>query len=136
MVVKKSNKLRTIGLILAFVLIFGFMFYFANMGDTGEYISLTSAEEIVIDGKMTTETKDSEGNPVIKETGFATHVYVVGGVGYIKVENTGFADKAFPKFADYNFTYNNTTEDLDFIKHYNNMILKDFSSFILYVIVA
>ena len=122
MVVKKSNKLRTFGIILALILIFGFMFYFANMGDTGEYIALSQAREIVETGKYTSEVLDADGNPKVEETGYATHIYVVGGVGYIKVENTGVENKAFPKFADYNFTYNNTTEDLAFIELYNKMI--------------
>ena len=122
MVVKKNNKLKTFGIILAFILIFGFMFYFANMGDTGEYIALSQAREIVETGKLTTEKLDADGNPMVEDTGFATHIYVVGGVGYIKVENTGVENKAFPKFADYNFTYNNTTEDLAFIELYNRMI--------------
>ena len=52
MVVKKNNKLKTFGIILAFILIFGFMFYFANMGDTGEYIALSQAREIVETGKL------------------------------------------------------------------------------------
>ena len=122
MVVKKSNKLRTFGIIMALVLIFGFMFYFANMGDTGEYIALSQAREIVETGKYTSQVLDADGNPKVEETGYATHIYVVGGVGYIKVENTGVEGKAFPKFADYNFTYNNTTEDLAFIELYNKMI--------------
>ena len=122
MIVKKSNKLRTIGIIVALILIFGVMFYFANLGDTGEHIALSQAREIVETGKYTSEVLDEQGNKKVEETGYATHIYVVGGVGYIKVENTGVEGKAFPKFADYNFTYNNTTEDLAFIELFNKMV--------------
>ena len=122
MVVKKSNKLRTIGIIVALVLIFGVMFYFTNLGDTGEHIAYSQAQDIVLNGKYTSEVLDEQGNKKVEETGYATHIYVVGGVGYIKVENTGVEGKAFPKFADYTFTYNNSTEDLSFIDLYNKLV--------------
>ena len=119
---KKSNKMRNILLIIAFIAIFGFMFYFANMGDSGTYISYSQAKQIVEIGKFTAEEKDDEGNNKIVETGRATHVYVEGGTGYIKVEETKTADKSFPKFADYYFTYNNSSTDLEFINAFNEKV--------------
>ena len=35
----------TIGIIIALVLIFGVMFYFANLGDTGEHIAYSQAQD-------------------------------------------------------------------------------------------
>ena len=122
MLVKKSNKLRTIGIIMALVLIFGIMFYIANLGNSGEHIALSQAKDIVRNGQFTSEVLDEQGNKKVEETGYATHIYVVGGVGYIKVENTGVEGKVFPKFADYTFTYNNTTDDLSFIDLYNELV--------------
>ena len=66
MIVKKSNKLRTIGIIVALILIFGVMFYFANLGDTGEYIALSQAREIVETGKYTSEVLDEQGNKKVE----------------------------------------------------------------------
>jgi len=119
---KKSNKLRNFGIIVAFILIIGIMFYIANLGDSGEYLAISQAQEVVEYGKYTSEQKDDQDKPVIVETGYATHVYVVGGVGYIKVEDTGVDGKSFPKFADFHFSYNNTTEDLAFIDLFNKKI--------------
>ena len=120
--VKKSNKWRKIGIILAFVAIVVIMLYVANMGHSGDYIALSQAQEIVEFGKYTTEELDEEGAPVVVETGYATHVYVIGGTGYIKVVETGVEGKAFPKFADFHFTYNNTTDDLAFIDLFNKKV--------------
>ena len=119
---KRSNKLRTFLIIAAFVAIFWVMLSIANRGDSGEYLAISQAQEVVEYGKYTTENVDEEGNPVIVETGYATHVYVVGGTGYIKVEDTGVEGKSFPKFADFHFTYNNTTEDLAFIDLFNKKV--------------
>ncbi len=98
------------------------MYYFANLGDNGQYLALSQAKEIVETGKLTLDELDEQDNPKVENTGYATHIYVVGGVGYIKVENTGVEGKAFPKFADYHFTYNNTTEDLAFIDLFNKLV--------------
>ena len=98
------------------------MFYIANLGDNGDYLAISQAQEVVEYGKYTTEQLDEEGNPVIVDTGYATHIYVVGGTGYIKVEKTGVEGKSFPKFADFYFTYNNTTEDLAFIDLFNRKV--------------
>ena len=119
---KKSNKFRSIILVIVFIAIFAVMLYFANRGDSGEYIALSQAQQIVETGKYTSEELDAEGNKLDVETGYATHVYVVGGVGYIKVEKTGIEEKSFPKFADFYFTYNNTTTDLQFIDNFNYVL--------------
>ena len=95
------------------------MYYIANMGNSGDYLAISQAQEIVEYGKYTSEQLDEGGNKLVVETGRATHIYVVGGVGYIKVEKTGVEGKQFPKYADFYFTYNNTTEDLYFIDVYN-----------------
>ena len=108
-------------LIIVFVIIFSVIFHVANSGDSGEYLAISQAKQIVEQGKYYTGEKDADGNDVFFETGFATHVYVVGGTGYIKVEDTG-VDGVFPKFADYHFTYNNTTDDLAFIEEFNNIV--------------
>ena len=119
---KKKNKFRNAALIIVMVIIVLVMFSMFNRGDTGEYIAYSQARQIVELGKYSTEQKGEDGNNIVKETGFATHIYVVGGNGYIKVENTGVEGKTFPKFADYHFTYNNTTEDLSFIQTFNSMV--------------
>ena len=36
----KNSKLRSFGLILAFILVFGLMFYFASKGNSGEIIDI------------------------------------------------------------------------------------------------
>lgn len=121
---KTSNRLRNWAIVIAFVIIFGLMFYFAGLGDAGELLNMTQVRDMVRYGSYTTYELDSEGNKVEKkvETGYVTDIYVCGGTGYIKVVNTGVDGKAFPKFADYYFTYNNTTEDLKFIEEFNLMV--------------
>lgn len=119
---KKSNKLRNFGIILAFIFIFGIMFYIANLGNSGEYLAISQAQELVEYGKYTTEEKNENGEFVVATPGYVTHIYVVGGVGYIKVEQSSTEGRQFPKFADYHFTYNNTTEDLAFIDNFNKKV--------------
>lgn len=116
--------MRNWAIVIAFVIIFGLMFYFAGLGDAGELLNMTQVRDMVRYGSYTTYELDSEGNQVEKkvETGYVTDIYVCGGTGYIKVVNTGVEGKAFPKFADYYFTYNNTTEDLKFIEEFNLMV--------------
>lgn len=100
------------------------MFYFAGLGDTGELLNLTQVKDMVRNGEYTTLGLDENGDEVQKtiETGYVTDIYVCGGTGYIKVTETGVKGKSFPKFADYYFTYNNTTEDLKFIEEFNQMV--------------
>jgi len=121
---KKSSKLGRIGLVVAIALILGVMLYMFNMGDSGEYIAYSQAKQIIELGEYKTDKLDEEGNPIIMDTGYATHVYVVGGTGYIKVEETGVKNDNFPKYADYTFSYNNTTEDLAFIDRFNSMVVE------------
>lgn len=100
------------------------MFYFAGLGDVGELLNLTQVKDMVRYGKYTTLGLDENGDEIQKtiETGYVTDIYVCGGTGYIKVTETGVKGKSFPKFADYYFTYNNTTEDLKFIEEFNQMV--------------
>ena len=119
---KKGSKLKHIGILLAIILIFGVMYYFASLGDSGVYIAISQAQQIVENGNYVSEEVGEDGKLVVEKTGYATHVYVVGGVGYIRIENSELGDKPFPKFSDYYFTYNNTTEDLAFIELFNKKI--------------
>ncbi len=120
---KKTSTLKKIGIIVALIIVFSLMFYLANLGDKGSYITIDQAESIVKYGKYTAETiKDGETTSEVIETGYAIKVYVEGGTGYIRVEDSQLKGASFPKFADYYFTYNNTTDDLQFIKNFNNMV--------------
>ena len=100
------------------------MFYFAGLGDTGEIINMTQVQDMVRHGYYTEPGLDEEGNRIDKkvETGYVTDIYVCGGNGYIKVVKSGVEGKTFPKFADYTFTYNNTTQDLKFIEEFNQIV--------------
>lgn len=120
---KKTGTLKKIGIILALILVFSFMFYIANLGDKGTYITIDQAESIVKYGKYTAETvKDGEVVGEVTNTGYAVKVYVEGGTGYIRVAESMLEGASFPKYADYYFTYNNTTDDLQFVKNFNNMV--------------
>lgn len=121
---KKNNRLKNIGIILAFIIVFGLMFYFANLGNAGKTVDITKVQDMVFKGQYIEYELNENGDKIAKtvNTGYVTDIYVVGGVGYIKVTDTNTAGKSFPKFADYNFTYNNTTEDLSFIQTFNDMI--------------
>ena len=100
------------------------MMYFANKGDSGQLINMTQVQDMVFTGKYTTEKENEQGEKekVVVDTGYVTDMYVVGGTGFVRIEKTDLGDKSFPKFADYHFTYNNTTEDLGFIQAFNNMV--------------
>ena len=121
---KKGSKLKNIGIILAIIFIFGLMIYFASLGNAGKYVDMTKVQDMVFKGEYYEYQLDENGNNVLTpvKTGRVTDIYVVGGTGYIKVTETQVAGKSFPKFADFNFTYNNTTEDLAFIQTYNDMV--------------
>ena len=121
---KKKSKFRTIGLIALIVCILMIMMYFANKGDSGQLINMTQVQDMVFTGKYTTEKENEQGEKekVVVDTGYATDIYVVGGTGFVRIEKTDLGDKAFPKFADYYFTYNNTTEDLGFIQAFNDIV--------------
>ena len=120
---KKSGRLKKFGIILAFIVVFSVMFYFVNRGNAGQYIAISQAEDIVFNGAYVTEAEE-DGEKVTKtvETGYAVKVYVEGGVGYIRVAESQLGDAAFPKYADFHFSYNNTTDDLEFIRHFNKMV--------------
>ena len=120
---KKTGRLKKFGIILAVIVVFSVMFYFANKGNAGQYIAISQAEDIVLNGAYETETlEDGELTQKTVETGYAVKVYVEGGVGYIRVTESQLGSAAFPKFADFHFSYNNTTEDLEFIRHFNKMV--------------
>ena len=123
MVKKKGGKLKKFGIILAFIVIFSMMFYLANRGNAGTYITYSQAKDIVLNGAYVTEAVENDEvvNKTV-ETGYAVKVYVEGGVGYIRVADSQLGNAAFPKYADFHFTYNNSTEDLKFIEHFNNMV--------------
>ena len=121
---KKSNKLRNFGLILVFAVIFCVMIYIANRGDNGTNVNLTQVQEMVFKGGYNTVGTNEQGEEIdeLIDTGYVTDVHVVGGVGYLRVEKSELGNKPFPKFSDFYFTYNNTTEDLAFIQAFNNMV--------------
>ncbi len=120
---KKGGKLKKFGIILAFIVIFSVMFFLANRGDGGQYVSYSQAKDIVLKGNYVAEVVEN-GEKVTKtiESGYAVKVYVEGGTGYIRVTESQLGNANFPKYADFYFTYNNTTEDLKFIEDFNNMV--------------
>ncbi len=120
---KKGGRLKTFGIVLAFIIVFSIMIYLANMGDSGEYITYSQARDIVLNGSYVTEaTENGETIKKTVETGYAVKVYVEGGTGYIRVAESQLGNVAFPKYADFHFTYNNTTDDLQFVIDFNNMV--------------
>ncbi len=121
----KGSKLRSFGLILAFLLVFGLMFYFANRGNAGQLLNSTQVEDIIFYGYFIEETKDKDGNVVNSkvETGYVTDMYASGGVCYIRVQKTDLENKSFPKFADYYFTYARTNaQTLEYFYTFNAMV--------------
>jgi len=78
---KKSNRLRNIGIIIAFIMIFGIIMYFGTKGDVGEYLAISQAQELVEYGKYTSEEVGEDDKLIEVPTGYATHIYVVGGNG-------------------------------------------------------
>ena len=86
----KNSKLRSFGIILALILVFGLMFYFASRGNSGEMLNSTQIEEVVFKGSFTKETKDKDGNIISTnvETGYVTDMYASGGVCYIRVQKS------------------------------------------------
>ena len=123
----KNSKLRSFGIILALILVFGLMFYFASRGNSGEMLNSTQIEEVVFKGSFTKETKDKDGNIISTnvETGYVTDMYASGGVCYIRVQKSDLGNKSFPKFADYYFTYARTnSEALGYFYTFNKMVEK------------
>ena len=121
----KNSKLRSIGLILAFVLVFGLIFYFANKGNSGEMLNSTQIEQVVFTGSYDKTTKDKNGESIVTkvETGYVTDMYASGGVCYIRVQNTDLKGKSFPKFSDYYFTYARTnSQALEYFYTFNKMV--------------
>ena len=121
----KGNRLRSFGLILLFLLVFGVMLYFANRGDSGQLLTSTQLEEIVFKGSFKEETIDRDGSKIetLIETGYVTDMYASGGICYIRVENSELGNKAFPKFADYYFTYARAnSQALDYFYTFNKMV--------------
>ena len=119
---KKTSTLKKIGIIVAVILAFSLIFFLANKGDAGTYITIDQAKNIVKYGNYeVVATSDETENEVIN-TGYATKIYVEGGTGYIRVANSQMKGASFPKYSDYYFTYNNTTDDLQFIYDFNNMV--------------
>jgi len=100
------------------------MIYIANRGDNGTNVNLTQVQEMVFKGGYNTVGTNEQGEEIdeLIDTGYVTDVHVVGGVGYLRVEKSELGNKPFPKFSDFYFTYNNTTEDLAFIQAFNNMV--------------
>jgi len=120
-----KGKFRSFGLILVFLLVFGFMFYFASKGDSGELLTSTQIEDIVFNGNYIEETIDRDGNTIHTkiETGYVTDMYASGGVCYIKVQKSDLGNKSFPKYSDYYFTYARTnSQALEYFYTFNKMI--------------
>ena len=59
-----KGKFKSFGLILVFLLIFGFMFYFANKGNSGQLLTSTQIEDIVFNGSFIEETTDRDGSTI------------------------------------------------------------------------
>lgn len=112
---KKSSKARNIGLIAVFVIIIAIMVYIANLGNPGRTIYINQVRSIVELGYY----EQVDASETVKvETGYIKDIYVSGGNGYIRLIDSEVSNKRFPKFADYNFTYNSYS-DLTFIDVFN-----------------
>ena len=121
----KGSRLKSFGLILVFIIIFAFMFYFANRGDSGELLTSTQIEDIIFNGSYVEESLDANGDTVRTkvETGYVTDMYASGGVCYIRVGNTDLGNKSFPKYSDYYFTYaRSNSQMLENFYTFNKMI--------------
>ena len=121
----KGSRLKSFGLILVFIIIFAFMFYFANRGDSGELLTSTQIEDIIFNGSYVEESLDANGDTVRTkvETGYVTDMYASGGVCYIRVNNTDLGNKSFPKYSDYYFTYaRSNSQVLENFYTFNKMI--------------
>jgi len=121
----KRGKFKSFGLILVFLLVFGFMFYFANKGDSGELLTSTQIEDIVFNGSYVEETVDRNGDVVYTkiETGYVTDMHASGGVCYVRVQKTDLGTKSFPKYSDFYFTYARTNaQALEYFYTFNKMI--------------
>ena len=99
-------------LFLIVAMLFVFM-YVAGAGNPGKQLTINQAEEILYKGYTTNLVGE-------KIEGDVVEIYVVNGVGYIRVAGSSLKANTFPKFADFHFTYNNTTEDLKFIERYDD----------------
>ena len=123
----KKSKIVVVSFVFFIVLVF-FVFItimcFVKKSDPGQLINMTQVQDMVFTGKYTTEKENEQGEKekVVVDTGYVTDIYVVGGTGFIRIEKTELGNKPFPRFADYHFTYNNTTEDLGFIQVFNDMV--------------
>ena len=108
----KKSGFNVLWLFLIMAMLFVFM-YVAGAGNPGKQLTINQAEEILYKGYTTNLVGE-------KIEGDVVEIYVVNGVGYIRVAGSGIKENTFPKFADFHFTYNNTTEDLKFIERYDD----------------
>ncbi len=91
------------------------MVYIANLGNPGSNLYINQVQDVVELGYY----EKLNGTEIEKvETGYVRDIYVSGGNGYIRLVTSNVENKRFPKFADFNFTYN-AYSDLTFIDVFN-----------------
>ena len=108
----KRSGFNILWLLLIVAMLFTFM-YVAGAGNPGKQLTINQAEEILYKGYTTNLAGE-------KIEGDVVEIHVVNGVGYIRLEGSNTKANTFPKYADFHFTYNNTTEDLRFIEKYDD----------------
>lgn len=121
---KSRSKMRNFWIILLIAGILILMFTFANKGVSGELLNSTQIEDMVFNGYYYEETIENDVTVSTKiETGYVTNMYASGGVVYVRVENTEYANKSFPKYSDFYFTYaRSNAETLEYFYTFNHMV--------------
>lgn len=128
----KKQKIFTVRAVLwliVAILTVSVIIYIINIPSPGTRITYSDAQMLVETGKLIKRdkktgepVKDAGGNIEYESVGYVSDIYVVNGTGYIRIVDSKTAIKDFPKHADYYFTYNNTSTDLDFIDEFNKNV--------------
>ena len=109
----KKSRFNILWVLLILAIVFVFM-YVASAGNPGVTLSINQVEDMLYKGYT------NVGESSKKVEGDIVEIYVVNGMGYIRVDDSKISGVNFPKYSDYHFTYNNTTTDLDFILEYDD----------------